>query len=121
MNRPNWPGKPGAAPSAAGSRVTGSRPPAGPQCRLLALPRQPLVDSLVSALQGAVDRHGRRFERGGGFAGREAEHVAEYQPGALPRGRVLEGRDEGELDAFELFITGLGAGRAAAGLQPLVG
>jgi len=69
---------------------------------------------LRGALQRAVDRDGRRFECRGGFAGREAEHVAQYQHGALSRGQVLECRDEGELNALALLITGLRAGWAAA-------
>ena len=61
----------------------------------------------MGALQGAVDRDRRRFEHRGGFAGREAEHVAEYQHGALSRGQVLECRDEGELDALALLAWSL--------------
>ena len=59
---------------------------------------QPLVDRLVRSLQRAVDGDRGRLEHLGGLPGREAEHVAEDQHGALPRGQVLERGDEGELD-----------------------
>jgi hypothetical protein len=74
----------------------------------------------VGALQGAVDRDGCGVERGGGFAGREAEDVAEDQYGALACGQVLKCRDEGELDALALLIAGLRAGQAAAESQPRI-
>jgi hypothetical protein len=82
--------------------------------------RQPFAYRLVRALQGAVDRDGRRVEGLGGFAGREAEHVANNQCGALSCRQVLERRDEGELDTLELLIAGVRAGQPARQRKPVI-
>ena len=90
------------------------------QRSLLALLRQSFVHRLVRALQGAVDGDGRRFERLGGFAGRESEHVTDYQYGALSCRQVLERRDEGEFDALALLIAGVRVGQAARQGKPVI-
>ena len=90
------------------------------QRRLLALLGEPLVDGLVRALQGAVDRRRRRLERVGDLAAREAEHVAQDQHGALARRQVLERGDERELDALALLVASLGRGEAVLEAEPLV-
>ena len=74
--------------------------------RLLAV-GQPLVDGLAGALQGAVDRSDRRL-RASATSGREAEHLAQKEDGAL-RGRVLERRDERELNRLALLGSASGA------------
>ena len=82
---------------------------------------EPRVGELcVGALQGAVDRGGRRLERLGDLAGLPAQHVTQDQHCALPRGQVLEGGDEGEPDAVARGDHGGGVG-AGVGVDHAVG
>ena len=92
-----------------------------PQRRLLVLLGQALVDGLVGALQGAVDRGGRCLEYLGGFARRETEHVTEDQHRPLSRRQVLQRGDEGELDALAQLIARVGRGVPVPQPEPLVG
>ena len=85
---------------------------------LLALLGKPLVDRLAGALQGAVHRGDGRLERLGDLAGREAEHLAQDQHGALVGRQVLERRDERQLDALALLVARLGRGKAVLEAQP---
>ena len=76
--------------------------------RLLAPLGQPLVDGLAGALQGAVDRSDRRLQRLRHPSGREAEHLAQKEDGALRGREVLERRDERELNRLALLVARLG-------------
>jgi hypothetical protein len=83
---------------------------------LLAALGQPLVHRAVGALQDAVDGVGRGVEGLAHLAGREPEHVAQDEHGALARREVLERRDECELDALALLVARIG--RLGVGLEP---
>src|SRR5262249_5182048 len=72
---------------------------------LLASVWQPLPDGLARALQRAVDGGRGRVERLGDLTGREAENLAHDQYRALICRKVLQRRDEGELDALPLLIA----------------
>jgi hypothetical protein len=81
-----------------------------PHGRLLALPGKRRLGGRVGALQGAVDRGRGGVQRCGHFPGRKAEHVAEDEDRALPRGQMLQRGDEGQLDRLALFVARLGRG-----------
>src|SRR4029453_11675686 len=80
------------------------------QRRLLALLGYALTDRLAGALQGTVHRGDGRLERLGDLAGREAEHVALEQDGALVGRQMLERRDERQLHALALLVASLRRG-----------
>src|SRR6266568_622259 len=88
---------------------------------LLALAGKPGPEGLAGTLQGAMYRCGRGIERSGHLLGREAEHVAEDEHGALPGGQMLQRRDEGQLHGLALLIAGLGRGVPVRDPQSLVG
>src|SRR4029453_18917809 len=90
------------------------------QGRLLTGCREPLVDRLARALEGAVDRRNRRVERFRRLPSREAEHVAQDQHGALAAREVLERRDERELDRLALLVASVGRGIPAGEADALV-
>ena len=52
--------------------------------------------------------------------GREAEHLAQDQHGALGRRQVLEGDDEGQLDALALLVAGVRGGEPVLDAELLV-
>jgi hypothetical protein len=83
---------------------------------LLAARRHPLLDPPPRPLQRAVHRGDRGLQRPRGLLGREAEHVAEQEHGALRSREVLQGRDERELDGLTLLVASLGGGVSV--LQP---
>jgi hypothetical protein len=62
-------------------------------------------------LQRAVDRGHRCRKQTGSLLRAEAQHLAQYQGGALLGAQVLQRGDEGQFDAFVLFVTGF-RGRA---------
>ena len=68
-------------------------------------PVEPAVGQVLAhrgpgPLQGTVGRGQRELEGVGRLLGRPAEHVAMDQDGPLPRGQVLDGHDERQLDGF---------------------
>ena len=61
------------------------------------------------------------LERLGDLAGREAEHLAQDERGALARRQELQGDDEGQLDALALLVARVGSGALVALGRALVG
>jgi hypothetical protein len=57
----------------------------------------------------------------GGLLGREAEHLAQDEDGALVGGQVLQRGDEGELHALAALVARLGAGEAVGEPERVVG
>lgn len=82
-------------------------------------PGRPPLDGGAGAVEHAVGRGKREAERPRGFFGREADHVAEEQDGALLGREHLERRHEREADALLEGAARLGARLGA--LEPGVG
>ena len=76
--------------------------------RLLLVGQQP-AEGLAGPLQRAVDRRDRGLQQVGDLAGREPEHLAQQQDGALQRRQVLQRGDERELHALPRQDAGLRA------------
>ena len=86
---------------------------------LLAALWEPLGDRPAGAEERAVDRRDRGLERLGGLLRREPEHVTRDQRRPLPRGKVLERRNERQLECLAPLVARLGRGVAV--LDPRVG
>ena len=78
---------------------------------LLASLGHAFLDGLAGTLERAVHGGDGRVERLRCLLRGEPEHVAQDQRGALPRGQVLERRDEGQLERLTALVA-LGRGGA---------
>jgi hypothetical protein len=90
------------------------------QVRLLGALRQLGLHGRAGALERAVDRGDGGLEHLGDLPRRVAEHLAQEQHGALGGGQVLDGGDEGELDALALLVARVGCRKAVAEPHRLV-
>jgi hypothetical protein len=76
----------------------------------------PLLNGRSGPLHRTVHRSGRGVEDPGDFGGGEPEHVTKDQHRALGARQVLQGGNEGQLDALPAQVRRRGVGLVVRGL-----